>query len=117
MPSQLYRDLLDAFEEIASLEDNAELANEVKRQKSVMFESLGSLDEEQQLSEEAAKLKDKYNRVIDWYHRTIEKQSIPGEYDRTHPIIDEDLIARASNKFGFGSNKLRRALKGEDIWK
>ena len=76
--------------------------------------SLESL-EAKALDEAEAKLKDKGNRVLDWYHRAMEKQSLPGEYDREHPTIDEDLIARASNKFGFGSNKLRRALKGEDI--
>ena len=72
-------------------------------------------EEEQQISEANAKLKERYDRTIDWYHRVMEKQSLPGEYDRNHPTINEDLIARASNKFGFGSDKLRRALKGEDI--
>ena len=78
--------------------------------------SLESLEKDD-LDETIAKLKDKYNRTLDWYHRYMENGSLPGEYDRNNPIINEDLIARASNKFGFSSDKLRRALKGEDIWK
>ena len=113
MTSQLYRDLLDAFEEIAELENNSALAEEVKKQKLALSESL----EETELNETLAKLKDKQAKVVDWYHRTMEKQSLPGEYDRNNPIIDEDLIARASNKFGFGSNKLRKILRGEELWK
>ena len=77
--------------------------------------SLESL-ETNEIDESIAKLKDKYNRVLDWYHRAMENESLPGEYDRNNPIINEDLIARASNKFGFGSDKLRRALRGEEIW-
>lgn len=111
MASQLYRDLLDAFEEIAALENNAELAEEVKRQKSALLESL----EKDEFDETLAKLKDKSNRVLDWYHRTMEKQSIPGEYDRAHPTINEDLVARASNKFGFSAGKLKALLRGEEL--
>jgi len=76
--------------------------------------SLESLEKDD-LNETLAKLKDKQAKVVDWYHRTMEKQSLPGEYDRNNPIIDEDLIARASNKFGFGSNKLRKILRGEEL--
>lgn len=68
-----------------------------------------------EFSETLAKLKDKGNRVLEWYHVTMEKQSIPSEYDRTNPTINEDLIARASNKFGFSAGKLKALLRGEDL--
>lgn len=68
-----------------------------------------------EFSETLAKLKEKGNRVLEWYHVTMEKQSIPGEYDRTNPTINEDLIARASNKFGFSAGKLKALLRGEDL--
>ena len=78
--------------------------------------SLESLEKDE-FNETLAKLKDKSNRVLDWYHRTMEKQSIPGEYDRAHPTINEDLVARASNKFGFSAGKLKALLRGEELWK
>lgn len=71
--------------------------------------------EKDEFDETLAKLKEKGNRVLEWYHVTMEKQSIPGEYDRTNPVINEDLIARASNKFGFSAGKLKALLRGEDL--
>lgn len=117
MPSQLFKDLMESLIEIAELEHKPDVAQQIKVELDSLNEDYKSdeVNENQSLSEAEAKLKDKGNKVLDWYHRAMEKQSLPGEYDREHPIIDEDLIARASNKFGFGSNKLRRALKGEDI--
>ena len=50
---------------------------------------------------------------IDYYHSIMESQSIPGEYDRNHPIINDDVVARAANKyFGWG-DVLRQCLRGE----
>lgn len=113
----LFKDLMESLIEIAELEHKPDVAQRIKAELDSLNEDCKNdeVNENQSLSEAEAKLKDKGNKVLDWYHRAMEKQSLPGEYDREHPIIDEDLIARASNKFGFGSNKLRRALKGEDI--
>ena len=96
---------------------NRGILNDLKEKKVELENKEMSLESLDEFAETKAKLKEKYDKTIDWYHRAMEKQSLPGEYDRNHPIINEDLIARASQKFGFASNKLRRALKGENIWK
>ena len=70
-----------------------------------------------EFAEVRAKLNEKIDKVLEWYHVTMEKQSMPGEYDRANPTINEDLVARASNKFGFSAGKLEALLRGEDIWK
>lgn len=113
MPSQLYKDLMEGLLEVAELEGRPDVAQQIKNEMTSFNESL----ENDEFDEVRAKLKEKYDKTIDWYHRAMENQSLPGEYDRNNPIINENLIARASQKFGFASNKLRRALKGEDIWK
>ena len=95
---------------------NRGILNDLKEKKVELENKEMSLESLDEFAETKAKLKEKYDKTIDWYHRAMEKQSLPGEYDRNHPIINEDLIARASQKFGFASNKLRRALKGENIW-
>lgn len=113
MPSQLFNDLMESLLEVAELENRPDVVQQIKAKMASFNESL----EKDEFNETLAKLKDKSNRVLEWYHTTMEKQSIPGEYDRTSPTINEDLVARASNKFGFSAGKLKALLRGEELWK
>ena len=51
--------------------------------------------------------------MVERYHTAMEQRLPKGDYDRKNPIIDSDVVAGISNKFGYFSDSLRDLLKGD----
>lgn len=67
-----------------------------------------SIDEDAALQE---KLKKRRNECVEYYHHLMEARSLPGEYSREHPTIDNSVLERVNAKYGYGKSDIVKFIK------
>ena len=67
---------------------------------------------EEQIGKKLAE--DNRKKCVEFYHHCMESYSLPGEYDRNNPTIDDYTMKRTMQRFGYGRNDIINFLQGKE---